>query len=221
MGCRWAGRQRPASAWGQRQRDPAIETWWYSCTARPGRGAALAGGGGGRGRWVEARPATARCSRGGGPCAGSCGQEAWQHPIPRDPNPCLPCPLSQVIKRANNSPYGLASGVIAKDVNVINKLSRSLKAGTVWVGPPPALCGWTVALFTKLRPGTTERASVACASQAVAHTGKGPGLLLGSCRPLKLPQSDELVMYPRNILHAGQLLQCVRQRHGEAACSWA
>lgn len=41
--------------------------------------------------------------------------------------------LDEVIRRANNNAYGLASGVYAKDVDVINTLSRSLKAGTVWV----------------------------------------------------------------------------------------
>ncbi len=38
-----------------------------------------------------------------------------------------------MVARANDSEYGLAAGVVAKDVNVINTLSRSLKAGTVWV----------------------------------------------------------------------------------------
>jgi len=41
--------------------------------------------------------------------------------------------LEEVVAKANNSIFGLASGIIAKDVNVINTLSRSLKAGTVWV----------------------------------------------------------------------------------------
>ncbi|PSC69329.1 aldehyde dehydrogenase [Micractinium conductrix] len=39
----------------------------------------------------------------------------------------------EVIKRANTSEYGLASGIISKDVNFINTVSRALKAGTVWV----------------------------------------------------------------------------------------
>lgn len=41
--------------------------------------------------------------------------------------------LDEVIQRANDTSYGLASGIAAKDVNVINTLSRALKAGTVWV----------------------------------------------------------------------------------------
>ncbi|KAI7845087.1 hypothetical protein COHA_001452 [Chlorella ohadii] len=39
----------------------------------------------------------------------------------------------EVIERANNNVYGLASGIISNDVNFINTVSRSLKAGTVWV----------------------------------------------------------------------------------------
>jgi aldehyde dehydrogenase (NAD+) len=39
----------------------------------------------------------------------------------------------EVIARANTSDYGLASGIISKDINFINTVSRSLKAGTVWV----------------------------------------------------------------------------------------
>ena len=41
--------------------------------------------------------------------------------------------LEEVIARANNSNYGLASGIVSNDINVINRLSRALKAGTVWV----------------------------------------------------------------------------------------
>lgn len=41
--------------------------------------------------------------------------------------------MDEVIKRANNSPYGLAAGIMAQDVDVVNTLSRSVKAGTVWV----------------------------------------------------------------------------------------
>ena len=38
-----------------------------------------------------------------------------------------------MIKRANNSQFGLASGLWAKDVDVVNTISRGLRAGTVWV----------------------------------------------------------------------------------------
>ncbi|KAG7675100.1 hypothetical protein Ndes2526A_g07854 [Nannochloris sp. 'desiccata'] len=40
--------------------------------------------------------------------------------------------IEEVITRANNTTYGLASGIVAKDINVINRLSRAIKAGTVW-----------------------------------------------------------------------------------------
>ena len=39
----------------------------------------------------------------------------------------------QVIKRANQSQFGLASGLWAKDIDVVNTISRGLRAGTVWV----------------------------------------------------------------------------------------
>lgn len=48
-----------------------------------------------------------------------------------DKGPATP-PL-QVVERANDSVYGLASGLITNDVNVINTVTRSLRAGTVWV----------------------------------------------------------------------------------------
>jgi phenylacetaldehyde dehydrogenase len=41
--------------------------------------------------------------------------------------------LLQVVAAANDNPYGLASGVLAKDQAVIDGLVRRIKAGTVWV----------------------------------------------------------------------------------------
>ncbi|KAF5185376.1 Aldehyde dehydrogenase [Thalictrum thalictroides] len=41
--------------------------------------------------------------------------------------------INEVIKRANNSHYGLAAGVFTKSIDTANTLSRALKAGTVWV----------------------------------------------------------------------------------------
>jgi acyl-CoA reductase-like NAD-dependent aldehyde dehydrogenase len=39
----------------------------------------------------------------------------------------------QVIARANDTNYGLASGVFGRDITAINRITRGLKAGTVWV----------------------------------------------------------------------------------------
>jgi acyl-CoA reductase-like NAD-dependent aldehyde dehydrogenase len=39
----------------------------------------------------------------------------------------------QVVKAANDNPYGLASGVLAKDQGIIDSLVRKIRAGTVWV----------------------------------------------------------------------------------------
>eukprot|EP00484_Ammonia_sp_Unknown_P001432 CAMPEP_0197021440 /NCGR_PEP_ID=MMETSP1384-20130603/2320_1 /TAXON_ID=29189 /ORGANISM="Ammonia sp." /LENGTH=517 /DNA_ID=CAMNT_0042449267 /DNA_START=32 /DNA_END=1585 /DNA_ORIENTATION=+ len=38
-----------------------------------------------------------------------------------------------VIRRANNTTYGLAAGVFSENINTCNAVSRALKAGTVWV----------------------------------------------------------------------------------------
>ena len=40
---------------------------------------------------------------------------------------------SEVIKRANNTPYGLAAMVFSNNINTVNYATRALKAGTVWV----------------------------------------------------------------------------------------
>lgn len=41
--------------------------------------------------------------------------------------------LKEVIKRANSTPYGLASGIMTKDVNIIFAVANEIKAGTLWV----------------------------------------------------------------------------------------
>ncbi|KAK1433806.1 hypothetical protein QVD17_10723 [Tagetes erecta] len=41
--------------------------------------------------------------------------------------------LDEVIRRANNTRYGLAAGVFTKNIDTANMLSRALKVGTVWV----------------------------------------------------------------------------------------
>ena len=35
----------------------------------------------------------------------------------------------QAIRRANDSPYGLAAGILCNDINTVNRVSRSLRAG--------------------------------------------------------------------------------------------
>jgi len=39
----------------------------------------------------------------------------------------------EVIQRANANEYGLAAGVWTKDIDTVNKFSRNLRTGTVWV----------------------------------------------------------------------------------------
>ncbi|XP_009617290.1 benzaldehyde dehydrogenase, mitochondrial isoform X1 [Nicotiana tabacum] len=41
--------------------------------------------------------------------------------------------IGEVIKRANNTRYGLAAGVFTKNIDTANTLTRGLRAGTVWV----------------------------------------------------------------------------------------
>ncbi|XVF49213.1 hypothetical protein PTKIN_Ptkin03bG0250500 [Pterospermum kingtungense] len=41
--------------------------------------------------------------------------------------------MEEAIKRANNTTYGLAAGVITKDLNVANTVSRSIRAGVIWI----------------------------------------------------------------------------------------
>ena len=38
----------------------------------------------------------------------------------------------EVIRRANNTQYGLASGVMTNDIDTAMKVARSLQAGRVW-----------------------------------------------------------------------------------------
>lgn len=41
--------------------------------------------------------------------------------------------LEEVVHRANNTVYGLAAGILSNNLNTVNTLSRSLRAGTIWV----------------------------------------------------------------------------------------
>ncbi|GMI92751.1 REDUCED EPIDERMAL FLUORESCENCE1, aldehyde dehydrogenase 2C4, aldehyde dehydrogenase 1A [Hibiscus trionum] len=41
--------------------------------------------------------------------------------------------MEEAIKRANDTTYGLAAGVITKNLNVANTVSRSIRAGFIWI----------------------------------------------------------------------------------------
>jgi acyl-CoA reductase-like NAD-dependent aldehyde dehydrogenase len=41
--------------------------------------------------------------------------------------------VDEVIRRANQTTYGLAAGVFTNDVNLVLRLANSIDAGTVWV----------------------------------------------------------------------------------------
>ncbi|XP_071742310.1 aldehyde dehydrogenase 1 [Rutidosis leptorrhynchoides] len=41
--------------------------------------------------------------------------------------------VEEVIKRANATKYGLASGIMTKNIDIANTVSRSIKAGAVWI----------------------------------------------------------------------------------------
>ncbi|XP_071724473.1 benzaldehyde dehydrogenase, mitochondrial-like [Rutidosis leptorrhynchoides] len=41
--------------------------------------------------------------------------------------------IDEVIRRANDTSYGLAAGVFTKDIDTANTLTRALRVGTVWV----------------------------------------------------------------------------------------
>ncbi|XP_042977488.1 aldehyde dehydrogenase family 2 member C4-like isoform X2 [Carya illinoinensis] len=41
--------------------------------------------------------------------------------------------IEEAIKKANSTRYGLAAGIVTKDLSVANTVSRSVRAGTVWI----------------------------------------------------------------------------------------
>lgn len=41
--------------------------------------------------------------------------------------------LEEVVRRANNTRYGLAAGIFTSNIDTANTLTRALKVGTVWV----------------------------------------------------------------------------------------
>ncbi|KAK1265642.1 Aldehyde dehydrogenase family 2 member C4 [Acorus gramineus] len=41
--------------------------------------------------------------------------------------------VEEAIEKANNTRYGLAAGIVTKDIDVANRVSRSVRAGVVWI----------------------------------------------------------------------------------------
>ncbi|KAF3778452.1 Aldehyde dehydrogenase family 2 member C4 [Nymphaea thermarum] len=41
--------------------------------------------------------------------------------------------IDEAIEKANKTQYGLASGIVTKDINVANTVARSVRAGSVWI----------------------------------------------------------------------------------------
>lgn len=41
--------------------------------------------------------------------------------------------IDEVIKRANDSTYGLGAGIVGKDIGQLNKIANSLRVGTVYI----------------------------------------------------------------------------------------
>ena len=41
--------------------------------------------------------------------------------------------IEEAIERANDTRYGLAAGIVTKDINIANRLSRSIRAGILWI----------------------------------------------------------------------------------------
>ncbi|CAL0312467.1 unnamed protein product [Lupinus luteus] len=41
--------------------------------------------------------------------------------------------IDEAIKSANNSRYGLAAGIVTKNLDIANTVSRSIRAGTIWI----------------------------------------------------------------------------------------
>ncbi|XP_066312078.1 aldehyde dehydrogenase family 2 member C4-like [Miscanthus floridulus] len=41
--------------------------------------------------------------------------------------------VEEVIQKANNTRYGLAAGIVTKNIDIANTLSRSIRAGAIWI----------------------------------------------------------------------------------------
>lgn len=41
--------------------------------------------------------------------------------------------IEEAVRSANNTRYGLASGIVTKNLDIANTVSRQIRAGTVWI----------------------------------------------------------------------------------------
>jgi len=41
--------------------------------------------------------------------------------------------VEEVIQKANNTRYGLAAGIVTKNIDIANTVSRSIRAGAIWI----------------------------------------------------------------------------------------
>lgn len=41
--------------------------------------------------------------------------------------------IEEAIKSANNTRYGLAAGIVTKNLDIANTVSRSIRAGIIWI----------------------------------------------------------------------------------------
>lgn len=41
--------------------------------------------------------------------------------------------IDEAIKRANDTKYGLAAGIVTQNLDTMNTVSRSIRAGVIWV----------------------------------------------------------------------------------------
>ena len=63
--------------------------------------------------------------------------------------------MKEAIERGNKTRYGLAAGIVTNDLNTANRVSRSIRAGTVWINcyfafdPDVPFGGWKMSGFGK------------------------------------------------------------------------
>lgn len=41
--------------------------------------------------------------------------------------------IEEAIEKANSTRYGLAAGVLTKDIDIANRVARSVRAGSIWI----------------------------------------------------------------------------------------